>query len=202
MGEAKRNKVSLADKLEAMVKRQEMHESVIKALSVQTMQSFGSTYANQKALESFIEKLDMNDRAFRFILFDIYGHLQHVNTIVGIVSNDPGLSDESKARLASIDLEEMKTQAREWLERVAAKAFEVAEGEKAADEAANKEFAKKQREEAAAAELAKAEAVKQEAQETDKKMEDALKDAELKNRMAPAGGEGSAVPEGAFVFGG
>lgn len=197
MGAATRaHKVELGKQVEAANVRIKRLEDVLKALSMQVMQSFGGVYANEKALETFVEKLDMNDRAIRFIFLEMFGHLQQANTLLGILTADENLSDRGRMLIKGIDLEELKSQARAWLDRVASGAFKAAESEKTREEEENKRLAEEQREKAKKEEEAKQTALE------GAKAEEALLAAEKHSRNSPSGGAGASIPEGAYVFGG
>ena len=195
MGEASRTKKTLEDRIDKV-------ERLLKEFVGRAAQSFGSVFANEKSLEMSLEHLDMNDRALRFILLELFGQLHWMRTLVQLLANDPGLSDHSKGIIRSLNLDDIREEGHAWLERVAKSAFETAKEEKLRDEEENKKLAEKMRAEAEEAKK-QAEAEEQRAKSEAELANQVLSDAEKRNRLeVSSGGEGSKAPEGAFLFGG
>jgi hypothetical protein len=173
-----------AEKLNAQAKASVQMEDHLKRLSIASAQEFGKLWANQQQFANSIDHVDTNVLVTTKVLREIFGQLQQIDTIFSFMKEAevpiPEITEE-KAK-------EIKEAAEKWFKGIVAGCF--------------KEFAEEQKAEKAereAAAKAAAEAVK--AKEESARAEEALKKAE-EGAVAPPGGQGADIPEGATLFGG
>jgi len=169
------------EKFNALAKIVNTQEDRLKAVAISSAQEFGKLLANQQTLANSIDHIDTNVLVTAKVLKEIFGQLQQIDDIFLAMKGQ-------EVPVPDVDREDVMEKAELWFNGIVAGAFKaVREEMKAAQEAKDKAKAEAEAAAKTAAEAKTAEEVLQKAEE---------------KTMAPPGGQGADIPEGAQLFGG